>query len=207
MPNKLKRIIDGLELKEISGVDKPAMEPARAAIIKNQNGMVEDAREAAETERERIIFALEGQKVAAGRDIDSLREVLDRAQSISFALGEDSLPELTEFIRVTVEDLQALGDEERTRATQRANAGRTATKSGTSLLRKAAQIEALAETLAKSSAPSRDDVLELKKLANDTCSEFMEMFDSVETALADAEVQRLYSIANQLDGLAARIRQ
>ncbi|MEO0880222.1 MAG: hypothetical protein AAFY22_10980 [Pseudomonadota bacterium] len=197
-------IMREFRIDEISVVDRPAQALATATIMKREGSLADEAREDARIERARIIDALESQKTTAGRDVDALREVLDRAQSINFQLGDDPMPELVDFIRVLNQDIVALGEEEKLRSEQRAEAGRITTKSAPSLIRKAAQVEAMAERLAKSSAPSRDDILELKKFANDTCSEFMVRFDSIDAALADADVQRMYAIADQLDGLAAR---
>lgn len=202
--DKRLNIMREFRIDEISVVDRPAQALATATIMKREGSLADEARDAVQRERTRIIDALESLKTTAGRDLEALGEVLERAQTVNFQLGDDGMPELVNFIRVLTEDIIALGEEERRRSEQRAEAGRITQKSEPSLIRKAAQIEALADRLAKSNAASREDALELKQLANDTCSEFMARFDDVSKALAAPEVQRLYSIADQLDGLAAR---
>ena len=197
MPNKLKRIIDELTLDEISGVDKPAMESARAVIIKNDD-RINELEEAADEQFHRVLEALEQQKAIAGRDVKALRGVQENAMKItSLTLDGGEAPQgLREFLQVLNADIQALEAEENERVRERANA--------TSLTRKSAQIEIMANRLAKSATPSREDALILKRVASDTCADLMAKFDSVDKALADEDVQRLYAIAQQCDVIAAK---
>lgn len=191
--------LDELEIDEISLVGAPANQESHAKILKSDD-RIDEIEQAADEQFKRALEALEQQKAVAGRDLKALRRVQENAMKItSLSLDGGEAPQgLREFLQVLNDDIQTLESEAKARVRERANA--------TSLTRKSTQIEVLAKKLEKSASPSRADALELKKLANETCGELMKKFDSVEQALANEDVQRLYSIAQSCDSIAARGR-